>query len=763
MEITRLKERLEAQRARLRRLFLLHGLCRFLLLFLFTAAFLFVVDYGMSPPRGVRLVLLVGEILLLIQAARRWILYPLSRPVTIEDMALALERRFPELDGALVSALQFHEDPDRFTGASSVLMERAVAFGADRAERVSWAALFDTKPVRRLVLFAGGALLAATAALASGPELAGIWLQRMAGRAVDWPRKTTLLVLLDEKGVNHRVVGSNDPRGPREVLVARGASLPVRIRVEGRDPGEVRVVMESKDTGRISARAVARGEGEYRYRFVSVRSDLDFHVEGGDDDGAGREVTVHVAVPPTVTGVSCRYRYPSYLELAEETRASPRIEGPEGTEVEARFFVSRPVKDASITVRTREGEETGPLERDPADEKVLRHTFHLARSGTYRLLLTSPEGFTNMEGALHSILVKKDHPPRIKPYLPARAEVDLCPRGVVVIRAVVEDDYGVREARIAYRSAGAKKAEVHTFTGAELDGRYPARRLTVGYALDFDAFPFPGAEGGRPAAPGDALVFTLEAFDTRPKREEGKAETGRFLVNIVPQNQKIRLLTERQVRLKEEVGNLRELQSERMEECASVLADLREGNRSVKEVVPLQIGQNQLTGRFRGVTREMAAVFDAYLFNRLDRTVAAETLLQRALEIRLSAQPREVFDPGLYTPLVEFYRSGRLGPMDLLDRLTVLLELCLKLSEDLSPSAAGFFGEALAAADMEKTADRVKAGVSRQEEILKTLDELLRRMEEWGDYQELLQLFRDTIDQQYNLNIMMREELRKLK
>lgn len=755
-------QRLEAQRNRLKGLFFYHGVAQLLLRLLGLAVILFILDYAVDPPRGARIIMTLGALGYLFYAAYRYLMYPLSRHFTNEDMALAMESKYPELDGGLVSGLQFHASRgDDLGHVSPALMRAAVEQAERRSMNLPWRELFDTRRIRKLLLVAAVLFFIVTGYAFMHPDHAGIWAVRMMGGAREWPRRTTLLVHLDERGENYKLLSAPDPYNEQSVLIARGTSLPMEIEVEGRDPGEVLVFQEGENMGKVTARATRRGDNMYRYRFRNIRKDMEFWVEGGDDDGDGRLVDVSVRVPPQVLSIQCSYTYPEYLGLPPETTESPQIEGPEGTRADLRIAVSRPATEAEISLRAGGKEEIQSLLKDEGDPLVYRHTMKLEKSGSYRIGLLGEEGFGNTDAPVHSIIVKKDASPRVRLYSPRKTDLDAGPRAVVVFRAAAEDDYGVASMQLRYKGAGQTEEERREFEAGELDVPYGSKRITSGYVMDFeaDSFAFDGER--RRLQAGDALIYTVEAFDARPDQERGRADTGQHIVNIVSDNEKIRLLTERQIRLKEKVRENRNLQSERLERTEAALEDQGEEVDWERVLLSLEIGQNQLTGRYKSVSRDLAYVFDEYLFNRLDKTAASASLLQSAVQLRLESPVADGFDVGLYTPLVELFESGRLGQMDLMERLCIMLSLSMKISEELSPGASKPLARGMVAPDPSDVPDLIRESAKMQRELLRTLDLLLEKMEEWEDYQELLQLFRDLIDSQHNVNILTREELRK--
>ena len=214
-----------------------------------------------------------------------------------------------------------------------------------------------------------------------------------------------------------------------------------------------------------------------------------------------------------------------------------------------------------------------------------------------------------------------------------------------------------------------------------------------------------------------------------------------------------------QIRLKEDVKGFRGLQQDRLKQTQAALDE--EDPDWSRILVTLEIGQNQLTGRYREMSRDLAYLYDDYLFNRLDRTSAAAALLERAVLQRLERELSDTFDPELYRSLLELSEQGQIGEMDLMARLSTLLSLSLAISEELSPEAADFLAQGLTRTESGGIPDCVGASIEAQRRLIERLDELLVKMDEWEDYQELLQLFRDVIDTQHNLNVITREELRK--
>jgi len=756
--------RLERQQAKLKNLFFCHGALQLMLRSILLVVIFFVLDYSVSPPQGMRIAMSLVVIGYLFYVCFRYLLYPLSRHFSSEDMALALERKFPELDGSLISGLQFYSlEKERYGTMSPALIKQAIDEAGQKAEEVSWRSLFETKSIKKLAVVCAALFVLAAGYAFANPGLVGIFAARAVGIDTEWPRRTTLLVEIAEAGENFKLISEADPYNTQEVLMVRGASLPVNIKVDGKDPEEVLVMQDSDSLGGVISKASPKSSGDYHYLFRNVREDMTFYVKGGDDDGHGRVVDVQVAVPPEILSISSEYTFPEYFGKETEIMESSQVEGPEGTDVVLHFALSKPVIEASITLRFGAQEQTELLTLNSDDPLKLDYKMKLAKSGVYRMRLTGEKGFSNIDAPLHSIIVRKDQRPNLKLYYPRSSDLDLCKRGVAIFRVFAEDDYGIAEMNLIYKSAGEETAAERVFSEEEISSPWGSKRIISGTAFDFDSIQVDFKEGPRKLEPGDTLIYTIEAYDARPDRDAGKSDTGQNVINIVSVNEKIRILTERQIRLKEDVKGLRNLQTERLEKSVAALEEIDTAQNKEQVLISLEIGQNQLTNRYSNVTKDLAYIFDDYLFNRLDKTSAAAALLEKAILARLDTPVSDAFNPSIYRSLVNLRDSGEVGEMDLMERIINLLRLSFLISHDHSPEAAGHLAKGLTSTDVSDYPGLIELSINKQKEIIAVLDELLQKMEEWEDYQELLQLFRDVIDTQHNLNIMTREELRKRK
>lgn len=770
-----LERRLQAALGRLRNLYAINGFAQLLLRLPILIVLLFALDFSLILPATVRIVLVVLALCYFLYSAWRYLVYPLTRRISVEDMALKMENRNPDLDGRLITAIQLSAlSSDQLMNRSPDLMRATLDEARRTAAAAPWDRLFNTRRTKRTGF--GAALVAAVLLVFCiwQPGLASVGLSRMIGGSSEWPRKTTLLVILEtdaasgegafsrSAGAQFMIKGERDPRGIQQVVVAEGGTLPLRIEVEGRDPGEVEVIHDPEEGGAYTSQAVRRGKNDYRFRVRDIRGPMTIRVRGGDDTGSGREVEVSVSPLPDVRSTRVHYRYPDYLGLEEEKRDSAEIEAPGGTSVEIDFTLTRPAGKASIRVITGADQTVSDLAPRGDNPLVLTHAMTVSSSGKYRVELSNDEGFRTLDLPMHVIICKSDQKPRIKLFYPLRKQRDVTPEAVIPFVAVAEDDYGVARMGFHSKLAGSKEEEAFDFDEEEADSPIGSKRLVVRHFLDLTNKDFVVAGGQRGLVARDSLIYSLFAEDTRPERDDGHVETGSRVIEVVTPGEKIRLLTERQIRLREKIKTLTAQQEEKRAAVQAVLSDVKEGA-EVREraLISLQVGQNQLTSEYVKSSREFAAIFDEYLFNRIDGTSGAETLLRKALAVWKSAPPAESFNPALYRSLVESASKGDCGEMEVMPRLLAMMELAFSVSGDLSPLASESLAGTVIAVRQEERERQLRDAAAVQSQILETLGLLLERMAEWEDFQELLQMWRDLVDDQDRLNSRTREKFRR--
>ncbi len=773
MDPRTLRSELERLRGRLRSLFVLYGSLRLLAIVAAIFVVLFLLDRTLTLPSGVRLLFLAGAALILGFFTYRGVVYPLRRKIRAEDVACAVEERFPEFDGRLLSTLELEGralDPDRNVSVELVNVMRAETAGLVKGVRFEQ--IFDYRHLRRL---AGVAALLLVVVVGYGlrePHLAGIFLKRLVGADVRWPQRVFLTVEFPGSATHFQVEEVDGY--PVRVKVARGASLPVTVRARGENPSFVELRTRS-ETGRVPTIPLAPTAGsEWVGRFRNVREDFTFFAHDGDSNDDGLEVSVEVFAPPAVQALVTVLTFPRYTGLEPRREERGDVEAPEGTRVDVELTLDGDAVEGSL----RFDGATGPVdlkwrpgERAPAGDDgafaagAWVGSFTVTESTSYSVNLTGSNGFTNLEPATYAVIAVKDRAPTVRLIEPSRVHVEVTPEAFVPFRVAADDDYGIRSMRLAVLPYGLEKSSEFDLLAGAQD---PSVKRRIVYTLvDLSQTAFEHVNGPRAAQVGDSYVYSVAAEDNlevdgaaAPHRTE---VSGRR-VDVVSMNEKMRLLIERQIRLKDDVRSLRELQAEKSARLKDVLSDYEasEGDRppEADDLAAVEIGQNQVTNRATRLCREFGDLFEEYLLNRIDQSAAADRIVPALAERKRASEAIDGFEFAIYRPLVDGYQKGDYGKLDVVGRLLDMVACILDVSESLSPSAAASMSAARILVDPRDRPTGIGQALAHQESVLRRLDELLEKMDEWEDFQEILTLFTDLLEDQRNLNGRTRNALR---
>jgi len=322
------------------------------------------IDRVLEPPVPVRVAILVVAGVGLGWIVFRLVLCRAFARLTNRHMAMLLERRFPQFDEGLLTAVELIET-DRPRDDSSVHGRRMLAQTCRRSAAsigdVRLGEVFNPVPLRRSAL---AALLLGASVGAFGwlaPGALGIWAERsllLEDRL--WPRRTRLAVDGFEDGV---------------AKVARGDDLEVIARADLSKPWVPKVVeVRYRTEGGARLRGTMSREGtvdpardrhqEYAYTFRGVLAPIRFDVVGGDD--AVRDLRIDVVPSPSIVDMALECQYPDYMDRPPRTLPVAGVMPiPVGTRITLRAAANKDL----VKVEIDDGERIATIGRgddDPA-------------------------------------------------------------------------------------------------------------------------------------------------------------------------------------------------------------------------------------------------------------------------------------------------------------------------------------------------------------------------------------------------------------
>ncbi|MEK6259582.1 MAG: hypothetical protein AABP62_13270 [Planctomycetota bacterium] len=288
----------------------------------------FLVDWcyfqlsRLELPRWFRATVLVSGIGLLAAGAVSWIALRLFRAIRIKALALVLERRFPELDDRLITAVEAAEGTEaNESPVTSAMLRHTIVEAARTASGLDLGSVFDRKPLRRAVITASVMVASILGLAVANSAAMERWVAGYLGlRDGYWPRETELIVkVIVQPGDRVREFTDGRYKHPKgsdlslQIEVAPGKKAPEQVRFDAR---------LANGRGNVRAYLTRVGDQPFRHTLAGLLDDADIWVTGGDFVNA-RPYRVQVVQPPEIQSVTLHCLYPEYTGLNERVEGKP--------------------------------------------------------------------------------------------------------------------------------------------------------------------------------------------------------------------------------------------------------------------------------------------------------------------------------------------------------------------------------------------------------------------------------------------------------
>ena len=595
-ELDDIRKKLRSLRSRISTALMVDGGARAAGTLLLAVAVSFLLDRVFKLETAARAVLLLAGLGGVGWVCWRYLWQRVSAVPGEDPLAIAVEKRFPQLGDRLISAIQLarETDPERY-GMSQQLIDDAIkeAFGPVSKVRFR-EVLASGRVLKRLALGVIAVLLLAAGATAD-PESASIWFRRnVLLQSVRWPQKTYLEV--DPERFPGRV--ARIVRGEDLVVVARstGEVHPDRATIFYRD--------SEGDRGKGSMKADTTSH-VFRYEFKEIAFPITFHLEGGDE--VTDEYRIELMEAPEVENLELQVGFPAYADR-EPVTIDLSAGDPEmlvGGFVRIKGRSTKPLTSAQLVL--------GETEGDGIEAKLLdAHNFELKFAPKKTVLagvrLRDRDGLTNPSMAPRFLVrVVEDRAPRVR--LRKHGIGTMVVEGAVFPYLVrVRDDVRVVSARLSVQKAAGDRKGTEPFLEELPKDQLGKAEADVSGRLEISALE---------VSPGAFLTFIATALDNaEPEAHEGKSDQ----------------ITVKVVTIEELLSELRRRQQEQrtlFEELILKERRLRDRFRDLQDTPPespaeLRItveGQSQeqreIARRVRAIERSVTHILDEMLNNRV--------------------------------------------------------------------------------------------------------------------------------------------------
>ncbi|MEX0936387.1 MAG: hypothetical protein WDZ59_00900 [Pirellulales bacterium] len=712
------------------------------------------LDWLLEPSPAVRIVALAVVAAIVGVVAYRRLLRRAFVPLSDTSMALLLERRYRDFDESLLTVVELSRRPPGDSSYDLEMLRHTGDQAALRSQRVRLGAIFDPRPLLRGV---SAAVLLVASIVAFGvfsSDAFSFWIDRIALTPEPWPRNTRLMVAGFEE----------NEHGIRTVRVGRDGDLELIVQADLDMPApppesvEIRYRMADGARGRDSMTRIGRalpGRDEfqvYRYEFKDIVSDFTFDVVGGDDRVEGLQV--EVVDRPQFVGMTLELTYPAYMQRdPRNVEVSGVMPVPEGTRLGIRAQANKPLSHVvvqDVDQQTRnEIEMTGAVDRQVFQYKLPP----LDGDKLLTFLLLDDDGIQTREPYRLSLSMVADETPQVAVGLTGIG-TSITPDARIPFSGKVLDDYALQEAWFEYQvDEGEPRRQM--FEPA------PAGALQVDVDQALDARDWNDADR---LTPGQRLVMSVQAtdrYDLAGEPHVGSSQ--RFLLDVVTPDQLRAMLEGREGMLRERFETIVAEMTETRDLLARVelLSDVdspQPGSETDEEP-----SVDEAEGAEESATAQETALEDsaddtadqAARTEDADRQTAQHRLRVVRAEQNVQRTAHETLGvAAAFDEIREELINNRIDNEEVKRRLQDEIADPLKnIGQTLVPALEESLGELKGQIGDPAAGEPKLAEVLRQsDEVLVAMQQVLDKMLELEDYNEVIELLRGIIEEQQQLN-----------
>ena len=368
-----------------------------------------------------------------------------------EQAALQIERRFPDLDASLVTAVEQH--PRSVNGSLGFLQQEVVRKAVYHGYQNSWAKVIPQWQMFGLPMLAALGLLAFCVAvlgnfLSPFPENSGNGAAVVTG---EWVANAQFGDFVVEPG---------------DIEVEKFSSLMVLAKFAAQQlPTDAQLVMED-ETGETKIQAMNKSLGDpvFGARIGSVKGPLNYRIRCNGEDTESFQVTVFEF--PKLLRADARMEFPQYTQKESKFMQDVRrISGVSGTRVTWILTLNKPIESGRLIAK--DGQQIWLLP-SPDDPNQYLAEMTLQRSVRFQVELVDTEERENRSPPTLSVQVTGNEPPEIKQLSPA-ADAEVSPVEELTLSATFWDDFGLLKTGVTYSLVGKEEKEITL--GSDIGGK----------------------------------------------------------------------------------------------------------------------------------------------------------------------------------------------------------------------------------------------------------------------------------------------------
>ena len=590
MQFMDVEKKLDLVRLHIRRLTLLAGLSRVVLAVFGVGAVALALDWYYRLGAAARLTLLVAGIAVIGLAVYRYLIAPLRVPLAEDQVALLVEKRFPELKERLITSVQMgHASGDQLAALSPSMVQAVLEDTTAASTPLDFQRVLIRRAVHKLCVSSVVALVAMLGFGVGCSHSAKIFALRFLNPlgATVWPSKTALTVI-------------DRPKGP----VAKGDDLRIAVEARGIRPRYVTLHCRSA-SGKESKRRMRRTEkGGYTAFFASLAESFEFYARGGD--GRTGTFAVQVMDRPRLAELSLSYRFPEYTKLPPRSlgKGNGDVRAVVGTIVDLEATTSKPVVSASLVF-----DDGSSQSMALSGKRRLSASFEVRKEHKrYRIVLRDEDRLENDDPLSFQIAARDDEAPTVEIKAPG-SNKEATPSATIGLEAKTTDDFGTHSTRLKYRKGTKEEFAEHALSELEAPGQVEVE----------DAYTWELAE--LKLEPGDIVSYQCEAEDFDDLNGPNVGLSRELYLTIISPTEMASRLDQRQQQLKEKLERLIHDQKQANDEVAAARRNLlqEDADRAseLRRLTGAERTQRDIARRTSDVKRELDDIIGEMKSNKL--------------------------------------------------------------------------------------------------------------------------------------------------
>ncbi len=709
-------------------------------------------------PRAARAILLGVIAIVFGVILYRWILRRAFIHMADRSMAILLERRYRHFRDSLITSVELTRDRTDVDEFNQAMLSETEDNALRSLSQIRLSNVFDARPL--LFSMAGALLLAATigGAIAADQHYNANMLELGFRRLYlldndPWPRSAAIQVVgiqvqRDLTDDSTETEGAMMPFEDSRLKVARGANVSLFVRADAGakvvpNVCSIYYTTAEGDRGRVNMTRVGRirdGFQNYRYDgkpLKGILSDVSFDVVGFDH--RVRDFEVEVVDSPVVVDAMLDCTFPEYMVNEELSTWLPRTipvttatQLPLGTAFTLRMHTNKPLSSALFN-NTETGEAL-PITLQQGENKCWFEVPNLTGNLSVEVTPIDTDGISSERPYRIYIVAVEDQPPTVNVRLRGIGTA-ITPDALVAVNGTIEDDYEIASS---------------AFEIMANDGDPQAKAFELGdggmVAASIDFREQRSQADGIKLEPDSRLSLTVIATDKYNLGVEPNVGTGdHYQLEVVTPDKLLSLLEARELGLRR-----------RFEQIRDEMNALRQSLVRVKTEGPeaatanIEAADTTTDEEISEADSERAVIERAWSLREL-RTQRAQLQSEKSTHetLGVAAAFGDIRSELINNRVDTEDRKQRLQEQ-VVDPLQSIGEtLFPELDAALLPLAKRL--DVRTKVEDQETVALATTAITRTDDILLAMDEVLQSMLDIEDFNELLDRVRDLITEQEGL------------